>query len=436
MGFFGAIVEGGLFKVFTGLFISFIVNSFAMWFVMNYITGNKGDGPFKKCVMACGFLTGVALLAFLFLFYSPVFSLTGFLAIYIGGSIAVVQGVFELTEGGMGILVCYLLVSMFVQMAIPKVTGKKSPEQEYAAAYNKPEAVAERQQYRYESFRDRMGEYLDPGLAVDVDFEKDWSRATVHREKDGKEFAFDLKEQVDEGKTPYEAVQKIRVDLADPDIAKKSPAKPKAVAVSTGDSGLDSLLAGGVTPSPTPVGGKNSSAGSGTSASPGAASSTASRSGSAAKSAPEVTVFGTTPVATATPAAPSTASQPAAATSASAPAPATATAGKAKPEVTVFGTTPVSTPTPAATPVIPAPWLGGTPRATPAAPAADLAPADALLRQATKDWGEQHYERSITNAESALAIYRRVLGEDAPKVAEVKKMVESAKKMAQEQKKN
>lgn len=61
-----------------------------------------------------------------------------------------------------------------------------------------------------------------------------------------------------------------------------------------------------------------------------------------------------------------------------------------------------------------------------------LAPADALLNQAAKDWNAGKFKQSVASAEKALAIYRRNLGEDHPKIAKVKKMIEDAKAKAGE----
>lgn len=56
-----------------------------------------------------------------------------------------------------------------------------------------------------------------------------------------------------------------------------------------------------------------------------------------------------------------------------------------------------------------------------------LAPADLLLAEAGKLWDEGKWEASIATAENALALYRRVLGDESTKAADVREMIESAK---------
>ncbi|HPB30567.1 MAG TPA: hypothetical protein PLB62_03840 [Candidatus Sumerlaeota bacterium] len=82
----------------------------------------------------------------------------------------------------------------------------------------------------------------------------------------------------------------------------------------------------------------------------------------------------------------------------------------------------------------PAPASAAPPAATYTAPLspeqAELASADALLNEAGKLWGAGDKQGSIRNAEKALAIKARILGQGHPKVIEIKTQITNAQMQA------
>ncbi len=77
---------------------------------------------------------------------------------------------------------------------------------------------------------------------------------------------------------------------------------------------------------------------------------------------------------------------------------------------------------------------GAAPEAVePAQPEVPQSPAQFLLDQAGADWQAGKYRASMANARRALDLFKRELGEDHPKVAEVQNMLDSGEQMIAEQ---
>lgn len=114
------------------------------------------------------------------------------------------------------------------------------------------------------------------------------------------------------------------------------------------------------------------------------------------------------------PGAPSIAAAPAAIGASAAALPATTSA-----LAPVASAPAVASASAAAAAVYPAPAVPPTPQ--------QLAPADLLLAEAGKWWDKGKIDVAIVTAQKALELYRRLLGDQDPKVAQVRAMIEAAK---------
>ncbi|MCX7011171.1 MAG: hypothetical protein NTW86_01155 [Candidatus Sumerlaeota bacterium] len=103
-----------------GLAIAFVlnilINSTVMYFVVNYLVAERGAGPFLRCVQATVMLAIVIVLSLLVMSFVPIpiVNLVLGLVVLYKGSIAVIEGCFEMTSGGLVILILYLIVGSVV----------------------------------------------------------------------------------------------------------------------------------------------------------------------------------------------------------------------------------------------------------------------------------------------------------------------------------
>ena len=108
-GAMGVILGLALIALIPVLFISIILwaalNTLLLYVVMNYVVGERGDAPLAKCVFASGLLTASYFLLSLLILIHP------FIGFIIAGfswwkiSVMIIEGVFELMEGGATVLV-------------------------------------------------------------------------------------------------------------------------------------------------------------------------------------------------------------------------------------------------------------------------------------------------------------------------------------------
>lgn len=104
--------------------INLLVNSCAMWFVVNHMvnTGEKKE-PFLRCLLCAALLYGVSVGAILLLQFptAVVFILAG--VTWLAGSIFVIHGVFQMQWGGAVVLFVYLIVLVGIHQLVKMIMG-------------------------------------------------------------------------------------------------------------------------------------------------------------------------------------------------------------------------------------------------------------------------------------------------------------------------
>ena len=112
----GSLYESlGVVGVLIGLVVQIFINAGVMWLVVNHILSKeKVGGSFKTCLIAVILLLVVSVLA-IACFFIPlpcVVNLLLAMSVWYFGSVAVIEGMFEMTGGGLTVLIFYLMTSV------------------------------------------------------------------------------------------------------------------------------------------------------------------------------------------------------------------------------------------------------------------------------------------------------------------------------------
>jgi len=125
---------GALFDLFSGLGIlggiislvlSVAFNSLAMWFVINHMMDHPGGAPFYKCAIVTVLLPVVLIVGAVAARFIPIPILNIFVFFFVvaAGSRAVVEGIFEMPDGYLTVIILYWLASLglgiLVNMVMP-----------------------------------------------------------------------------------------------------------------------------------------------------------------------------------------------------------------------------------------------------------------------------------------------------------------------------
>jgi hypothetical protein len=114
----------GVAGVIIAFLINTVVNACVLWFVVNFMVGKRGDGPFLRCIACAALLFVVIVLALLCLLIPiPLVNLVLAIFVWYKGSIAVIEGCFELTSGALTVLIFYLVVGWLVAKATSGAMG-------------------------------------------------------------------------------------------------------------------------------------------------------------------------------------------------------------------------------------------------------------------------------------------------------------------------
>jgi hypothetical protein len=91
--------------------INALFNGFCMWVTVNHVLSVRGGATYKQCVICTLLLSVVVIAAALFLLVPiPVVNFVLFLIVLWKGSVAVVEGILELPEGGCTVIIAYIIV--------------------------------------------------------------------------------------------------------------------------------------------------------------------------------------------------------------------------------------------------------------------------------------------------------------------------------------
>lgn len=112
-----------------GLLIAFalntVVNACVMWVVVNHLMSNAG-GSFVQCLQCAFYLAVVVVVAALAAAFIPLVGALVALFILYKGSVAVVEGTFELTRGALVVVVLYVIVGAGVSLGVNQIMGDGS----------------------------------------------------------------------------------------------------------------------------------------------------------------------------------------------------------------------------------------------------------------------------------------------------------------------
>lgn len=113
----------GLMGALLALVINILLNSVAMWFVINHMMDLPGGAPFHKCVIVTVLLPLLLVLGILVRLFLPIPILNTFCmwAIIGGGSRGVVEGVFEMTEGYTTVIIFYWMATFAISYGVNKI---------------------------------------------------------------------------------------------------------------------------------------------------------------------------------------------------------------------------------------------------------------------------------------------------------------------------
>jgi len=90
--------------------IALLVNTFAMWFTVNWMAKTGQKESILRCAMCVVLLYIVSCIGiYLFVFPSPLIMI-GAVLFWLVASIIVIRSMFELPDGGVGILFMYLFI--------------------------------------------------------------------------------------------------------------------------------------------------------------------------------------------------------------------------------------------------------------------------------------------------------------------------------------
>lgn len=137
----------GVMGIIIAAIVQILINSVALWFVVNHMMGEQDSKePFKKCIICTLLLFGVIVLAVVVLILNiPWVSFLGFWAILALGPKAVVEGTFERTEGSGKILILFYFTNMILGWGLQYFT------KDYVAKAKK--AVDAKAEEKYEKSR-------------------------------------------------------------------------------------------------------------------------------------------------------------------------------------------------------------------------------------------------------------------------------------------
>ena len=123
-GFFDPVGSLGPFGLLLGVVLQWLLNSGAMWIVMNHMWSVEGGAPFSRCMLCTAYLTlwSVIVGAAVIFLPIPLIGILGLIAWYFGAK-AIVEGVFELLEGALSILILYWVTSVVIGVILGAIMG-------------------------------------------------------------------------------------------------------------------------------------------------------------------------------------------------------------------------------------------------------------------------------------------------------------------------
>jgi hypothetical protein len=113
----------GLLGILIALAVELLVNSCAMWIAVNYLFSGEEREPFSRCLLCTVGISVVGIVVSLLGFVRiPLVGIV-MLVLFFWGAKAVVEGMFERLEGGIPIVILYILTSALVWGLIGALLG-------------------------------------------------------------------------------------------------------------------------------------------------------------------------------------------------------------------------------------------------------------------------------------------------------------------------
>jgi hypothetical protein len=93
-----------------GIPVSLLINTFAMWFTVNWMAKTGQKESIWRCFLCVVLLYIVSTISIYLLVFPSALIMIGAVLLWMVGSIIVIRSMFELPDGGIGILFMYIII--------------------------------------------------------------------------------------------------------------------------------------------------------------------------------------------------------------------------------------------------------------------------------------------------------------------------------------